>query len=98
MLNEREVYKKLQDYAAAFNVHITGKRYAQAKHYYDVAREVAVFMELDEGKKRELFGERGNRGEIIEEGLFKEEKVQKAYLESCVKARDMGCTRCEKQR
>ena len=78
MLENRVIEQKLCDLAAVFDVHMKAKRYAQAKRCYDNARLVAVFNGLEEEKKDLLFGIWGTRGEIIKEGLFKEELVQKA--------------------
>ena len=98
MLENRVIEQKLCDLAAVFDVHMKAKRYAQAKRCYDNARLVAVFNGLEEEKKDILFGIRGARGEIIKEGLFKEELVQKAYAETCVKAKQTpeDCTLCLK--
>lgn len=60
------------------------KDYPRAKHCYDTAVTISVFLELDEEKQLELFGERGERGAIIRQGLFPEESVQKAYRE-CIR-------------
>lgn len=99
MLDNREMERKLYEMAAIFKNHISAKRYQQAKYCYDKARLLAVEIELEEEKKEELFGIRGKRGEIIKDGLFKEELVQKAYMECCVKAKDspMNCILCQEQ-
>ena len=87
MLDSRGIEQKLYNLAAVFNVHMKAKRYPQAKYCYDKARGLAVEVELEQEKKDQLFGIRGNRGEIVKEGLFKEEMVMKAYVETCVKAK-----------
>lgn len=99
MLDNREMERKMYDMAAVFKVYMSAKRYSQAKYLYDKARILAVEMELEEEKRGELFGIRGERGEIIKEGLFKEELVQRAYLETCVKAKEKpeDCILCQKQ-
>ena len=84
MLDNRSLLDKLYELPQMFRVYMENKDYSRAKHCYDTARAVALFMEIDESHKSELFGERGERGEIVKQGLFPEEKVQKAYME-CVK-------------
>lgn len=103
MLDGRAIEQKLYNLAGKFKIHMGAKRYPQAKHCYDKAREVAVFVELEEDKMRELFGERKEKGIIVKEGLFKEEQVQKAYFQCCVKAKQepencMACLECIKAR
>ena len=98
MLDNKGIEQKIYDLAAVFNVHMKAKRYAQAKYCYDKARTLAVEVQMEEEKKDQLFGIRGNRGEIIKEGLFKEELVMKAYVETCVKAEQApaDCILCQK--
>lgn len=84
MLNEKQLMQKLYELPSMFRVFMKQKDYPRAKACYEKARTVALFMELDETKLRELFGERGERGAIIQQGLFPEESVQKAYWE-CIK-------------
>lgn len=84
MLDSAALIEKLYELPQIFNVSMMNKDYPSAKRCYDTARTVALFMNLDEERMRELFGERGERGAIIQAGLFSEEKVQKAYLE-CIK-------------
>lgn len=84
MLDNKALLDKLYELPQMFHFYMEHKDYPRAKHCYDTARTVAVFMEIDESRKAELFGERGERGAIIQQGLFPEEKVQKAYVE-CVK-------------
>ena len=99
MLDSRGIERKIYDLAAVFHAHMKAKRYAQAKYCYDKARSLAVEVELEQEKKDQLFGIRGNRGEIIKEGLFKEEMVMKAYVETCVKAKQApeSCVLCQRQ-
>lgn len=98
MLESMVIKQKLYDLAAAFKVHMRAKRYVQAKRCYDNARLIAVFHGMEEDEKEKLFGVRGKRGEIMKEGLFQEEMVQKAYLETCVKAKQIpeDCVLCQK--
>lgn len=98
MIDERRAWQKLEDLAATFNNHIRAKRYHQAKHCYDTARNVSVFLEMEEKESQILFGSRKAKGEIEKEGMFKEELVQKAYFETCVagKAQPENCFLCER--
>lgn len=85
MISERRVYQKMEELAAIFSVHMNAKRYTQAKHCYETARNVVVFMEFEPEKAGEVFGIIGNRGEIIKDGLFKVGLVDKMGLEVDVK-------------
>ena len=99
MLDEIAIRQKLYDLAAVFNVHMEAKRYHQAKRCYDTARLIVVFNSFDEKEKELLFGVRGNNGEIIIDGLFQEKLVQKAYYETCIKAKQLPADYilCQKQ-
>ena len=99
MLDSKGIEQKLYNLAAVFNVHMKTKRYAQAKYCYDKARMMAVEVGLEQEKKDELFGIRGSRGVIVKEGLFKEELVQKSYVETCIKAKKNpeNCVLCQKR-
>lgn len=88
MLNsEREIKMKIRELPERFKQHIRRKEYTLAKACYDTAVTAAVFLELDENEKTELFGERGERGVILQKGLFNEESVLKAMWE-CIDSRD----------
>lgn len=97
MIDERRAWQKLEETAAVFNNHIKAKRYQQAKYCYDTARNVSVFMEMDEKDKQMLFGSRTGKGEIEKDGMFKEELVQKVYFECCVRGKEQpeNCFLCE---
>lgn len=97
MIDERRVMQKLEEEAAKFQNHMRAKRYQQAKYSYDIARNVAVFNELEEEKQDYLFGKMAERGEIVQDGLFKIQQVQKAYEECCVKAKALphDCLLCK---
>lgn len=84
MLEGKEIMGKLYLLADEFKVHMRNQEYSRAKHCYDTAVTVTVFLEMEAEIKLELFGERGERGSIIKEGLFREEQVIKAYGE-CIK-------------
>ena len=98
MLSSREIEMKLYDMAAVFKNHMMAGRYPQAKYVYDKARTLAVEISLEEEKRRELFGMRGERGICLQDGLFPHDLVQKAYFESCVKAKTQpeNCALCQK--
>lgn len=85
MLDETHAVDKLYLLAEEFKIHMRNREYLRAKHCYETAREVSVFMELGRENMDTLFGERGERGEVIRRGLFCEEQVQKAYYEAVVK-------------
>lgn len=95
MIAERSVWKKLEELAAVFNNHIRAKRYHQAKYCYDTARNVSVFLEMDEKEYQKLFGY-GNKEDRNEE-MFKRELVQKVYVETCVKGQKEpeSCVLCQ---
>lgn len=84
-MTEEQMKKKLWDMADLFKHYMRKKMYAMAKFEYEKARSVAIFMELPEEEMDELFGERGNTGEIIKKGLFAEEEVIRAYEKAAVR-------------
>lgn len=84
MLDNNALMDKLYTLPKKFVYCMERKDYSGAKHCYDTACTVAVFLNLDESIMTELFGERGERGAIIKQGLFQEEKVLKAYYE-CIR-------------
>ncbi len=98
MIEERRIWQKLNDLSATFNNHIRAKRFHQAKYCYDAARTVSVFLEMDEKEKLTLFGSRESKEEVEIEGMFKEELVQKAYYECCVKGKEVpeNCLLCKR--
>lgn len=75
--------------AGLFEDYIKEKKWPEAKHCYDTVLTVLCEAEAEPEIMLEFFGERGERGKILKEGLFKEELVQKAYYEAAVK-RDGG--------
>lgn len=86
MLKTEDIRKKVFHQAEMFGHYFSRKEYARAKAAYDTARTVAVFCEMEEADMKELFGDRPYISEDKEAsaGMFKEEDVQKAYLE-CIK-------------
>lgn len=83
MLTTSQIEDKLYRQAELFKKYIWDREYAQAKSCYDTARDVALFVDLAEEKRRELFGDRQQEPPL--EGLFPEDLVQKAYYEVAVK-------------
>lgn len=81
MLDQKQTLDKLFELPELFKVHMKNKAYPQAKACYDTAVTVAVFLELEEEWKDQLFGIRGERGVYIMKGLFNETQVLKAYDE-----------------
>jgi len=75
---------KLWEMSASFRAYMRQKKYSQAKHCYDVARNVSVFLEMSEDDMVSLFGSRGEPDKPIV-GMFPEEEVQKAYRE-CIRS------------
>ncbi len=80
MKTEYEIRQSLRQLPEEFKAYLRNKDYARAKWCYDTARTVALFVRLDEREMLELFGDR----ELEIEGRFREESVQKVYLE-CIK-------------
>ena len=93
MLTEKEAEEKLRGMAQEFQDLMKQRQYGIGKilHvslYNPVAfqqRVLAVTMELSEDIKEELFGVRGGKGEILRNGAFPEELVQKALYEASVR-------------
>ncbi len=84
MLDSTAIMEKLYELPQVFQLSMSDKDYPRAKHCYDTARTVAVFLGLDEEHMNELFGEREEHGVVTRQGLFPEESVQKAYRE-CIR-------------
>lgn len=76
MLTEKEIRDKLfEEYPTMFRQSMIAKNYYRARNIVDTARKVALFMQFPEKDMDELFGIRGDRGEIIQRGRFPEEKI-----------------------
>lgn len=80
---------KLYRMPAQFRDQYRAREWGAAKHTYDTAVRVALFMELPEEERNRLFGSRQDYPEKVIEGLFPEEMVSRVYLE-CVVKRDIG--------
>lgn len=76
---------RLYDQPKLFDYYIKNKQWPEAKRCYDAVRDELCSMQADEEVMTEFFGERGERGVILKEGLFREEYVQKAYYEVAVR-------------
>lgn len=85
-MTEKEAEEKLRGLAQEFQSLMKQRQYAKAKARYEVARSVAVTMELSEDIREELFGVRGGKGEVLRKGAFPEELVQKAFYETSVRS------------
>lgn len=85
MLEGQAIDKKMQELSDKFHQYVKNKQWGLAKYCYDVARNVAVFLEFDEDKMHEIFGERGERGLIISEGMFPERILHKVMYECVIK-------------
>ena len=86
MLTAEQIREKIFRSAEEFKQHYRQKQWSRAKHAYDRASAMAVFMELPESDLAVLFGNRAYREddrESVEKGLFDEELVIRAYDECC---------------
>lgn len=77
MLTEKEIEKKLYDQPDMFRHHLSRKDNLNAALCVDWMRQVALFVELDEERRAELFGDR--QPDVPVEGLINEEW----YLKAC---------------
>lgn len=84
MIKDEEIAGKLRKKAEVFNKHFRNKDFLQAKFTREAAGMVAVFTEMPETDRIELFGLRNKDNQI--EGLFDTEKCIRAGFE-CIKAR-----------
>lgn len=76
MLTEKEIRDKLfEEYPVMFRQSMSAKNWFRARNVVDTARKVALFLQFPEKDLDELFGIRGDRGEIIQRGRFPEEEI-----------------------
>lgn len=76
MLTEKEIRDKLfEEYPVMFRQSMSAKNWYRARNVVDTARKVALFLQFPEKDMDELFGIRGDRGEIIQRGRFPEEEI-----------------------
>ena len=87
MIKDTDLVKKLRLQADVFRHHFNRKEYIEAKMVREIAGMVALFIEVPEDLKMELFGDR--QGDEPVEGLFNEEKCIKAGFESIKRGFDM---------
>lgn len=88
MQTDKQIMDKLCSLADSFNVYMKNKCYGEAVACYKSARSAAVKSGLPENLMQEMFGERGERGMILKQGLFREDLVQKAFYEEFVKRKE----------
>lgn len=88
MQTDKKILDKLCSLADSFNTHMKNKCYPEAVACYKSARNAAVKSGLPENLMQELFGERGEHGVILKQGLFREDLVQKAFYEEFVKRKE----------
>lgn len=83
MITEKEIMDKLYELPEHFNRCMKNKKYLEAKHYYEEARNLCVFLKMPDEVRIELFGNRPYKEDWEEEkdGLFREEDVQRAFKE-----------------
>lgn len=72
MLTEKEITKKLYEQADLFDHYMRRREYLNAALCADWAAMVALFVEMDEDKMTELFGDRQPDEPV--EGLIREDK------------------------
>lgn len=87
MLTAEQIREKIFRSAEEFEQYYWQKQWSRAKHAYDRASMMAVFMELPETDMAALFGNRAYREDDsgpVEKGLFDEELVSRAYDE-CIR-------------
>ena len=90
MLSEVKLMQKLEEYAQIFADAVRRKDYGVAHNTYNVAHEVAVFMELAPVQMKMLFGDwdsdDGTGNDRAEDnGLFKRYDVDRVNWQCCVK-------------
>ena len=87
MIQDADLIKKLALQADLFRHYYSKREYVEAKLVRERAGIVAVFAETQEQIMTELFGSR--QGEEPVEGLFDEEKCNRAGFESIKRGFDM---------
>lgn len=92
----KQIPDRLYDQPELFNHYIKNKQWAEAKQCYDAVRDELCSIHADEETMVEFFGEQGERGVILKEGLFRKEYVQKAYFEVAVR-KNGGCRKKEEK-
>lgn len=97
MLTPEQIERGIYDLAEQFQGHMRRKEYAQAKHCYEKALTVALFVRLDPEKQLELFGTR--KQDPPAEGLFGETDVQKAVYECSIRRqKEEAAVRADRER
>ena len=97
MLTSEEIVTRLYDGALEFRMDVRMKRYSKAVYAYEAARNIALFMELDEDQLAALFGSR--QGEEPVAGLYDEKLALKAQEQCIIRSQTMReITMAEKRR
>ena len=86
LTGEYDILHMLYELPQKFMVDYRAKRWAQAKHSYDVAVTLCVHLRVEQRHREALFGNRAYAAddEEIKDGLFPERLVSNAYLQ-CIK-------------
>lgn len=83
MLSSDEIVDKLYLTAERFMDAVKAQDWYRAKFCYDTAVRVAVFCEVPNTVREEIFGVHGDVESDVHDGLFKDEYVLLAY-EKCI--------------
>ncbi|MBE5886733.1 MAG: hypothetical protein E7284_10065 [Lachnospiraceae bacterium] len=84
MLTVEQIREKLFELPKKFDQLCMAGEWKQAKHVYDTAVNITVFMELDLEDRIQLFGNRTYKedDDELKEGMFLEARVLRVYRES----------------
>ena len=85
-MKEKQALEKLFSLPERFVDLFRRKEYAQALYLYNTARTVALFLEVSEDKKKNLFGSRQQDPAV--EGMFPEQMVLKCIEEVEIRRKD----------
>lgn len=86
MLTAEQARAKVYELSEYFNHYFAQGEWWRAKHAYDTATTISVFLEFSEEDKIALYGNRAYKDDDdpLTEGLFSERRALKAQLE-CIK-------------
>ena len=97
MLTSDEILEKLYKGASGFCTDVRMRRYSKAAYAYEAARNIALFMELDEDQLTVLFGSRQGEEPVI--GLYEEDLALRAQEQCIIHSQTMReITMAEKRR
>lgn len=90
MISEVKLMQKLEEQAMIFADAVRRKDYGVAHNIYNVAHEVAVFMELREDQLKKLFGDWDSddgtdTNTAIDNGLFRRYDVDRVNWQCCIR-------------